>query len=67
MTTKFTNMMTLDEAIKHCIEVSENCQNEQCGLEHKQLANWLEELRQYREREERAIKMKTAASLAGLC
>ena len=60
-------MMKLDEAIKYYIEDSENCQNEQCGLEHKQLANWLEELRQYREREERAIKMKTAASLAGLC
>ena len=67
MATKFTNMMTLDEAKEHCIEVSKNCQNEQCGLEHKQLANWLEELRQYREREERAIKMKTAASLVWLC
>jgi alcohol dehydrogenase class IV len=67
VTTKFTNMMTLDEAIEHYIEVSENCQNEQCSLEYEQLVRWLEELRQYREREERAIKMKIAASLAGLC
>ena len=30
--------MTLDEAIQHCHEVAESCEN-------KQLANWLEELK----------------------
>lgn len=42
--------MTLDEAIVHSKELFENqsvC--EDCREEHKQLAEWLEELKQYRE------------------
>lgn len=35
--------MTLDEAIKHCEEIA--CDNTNCALEHKQLAEWLNELR----------------------
>ena len=58
--------MTIDEAIKHCLEVAEN--NElfasgkwigsegeanrqeclQCAADHRQLAEWLTELRQWR-------------------
>lgn len=38
--------MTLDEAIRHCKEKA--CDNTQCALEHKQLAEWLEELKEYR-------------------
>ena len=38
--------MTLDEAIKHCEEKS--CGNSKCALEHRQLAEWLEELKEYR-------------------
>lgn len=41
--------MTLEEAIQHCEEVSQNCENEQCALDHKQLKEWLLELKQYRE------------------
>lgn len=37
--------MTLEEAIKHCHEKS--C-NTKCGREHKQLAQWLEELLEFR-------------------
>ena len=40
--------MSLDEAIEHCKEKS--CGNNTCVLEHKQLAEWLEELQQYRNR-----------------
>jgi len=40
--------MTLDEAIKHADEVSETCDNRDCGLEHKQLASWLRELKELR-------------------
>lgn len=40
--------MTLDEAIKHAEEVSETCVNRDCGLEHKQLAGWLKELKELR-------------------
>lgn len=38
--------MTLEEAIVHCEEKA--CGNTQCALEHRQLAEWLQELRQYR-------------------
>lgn len=42
--------MTLDEAIQHCEEKA-LC-GDACGLEHKQLAEWLKELKGYRMREE---------------
>ena len=36
--------MTLEEAIIHCIEVaSSRC--DECGHEHQQLAEWLQELK----------------------
>ena len=38
--------MTLDEAIQHCEEKA-LC-GDACGLEHKQLAEWLKELKGYR-------------------
>ena len=56
--------MTLDEAIKHCEEQAEeqkkkgeladayNLESEscyECAKEHEQLAEWLKELRDYRE------------------
>lgn len=39
--------MTLEEAIIHCKEKA--CGNAQCAIEHRQLAEWLQELKQYRE------------------
>ena len=42
-------MMTLDEAIKHCYEKAD-CS--ECGQEHKQLREWLEELKHYKQLEE---------------
>lgn len=42
--------MSIDEAIKHCQEVSYSCNNKGCSLEHIQLANWLIELKYYRDR-----------------
>ena len=42
--------MTLDEAIQHCEEKA-LC-GDICGLEHKQLAEWLKELKGYRMDEE---------------
>lgn len=40
--------MTLDEAIKHCEEIIQNnC--DKCAEEHKQLVEWLKELKRYRE------------------
>lgn len=39
-------MMTLEEAIKHC---EEKIDNTLCGLEHRQLRDWLIELKEKRE------------------
>lgn len=36
-------LMTLDEAIQHCIEKGEGCT--QCAKEYQQLRFWLEELK----------------------
>ena len=36
-------MMTLEEAIKHCKDVSLSCTNKECALEHFQLLKWLQE------------------------
>ena len=37
--------MTLDEAIRHCEEVYQKCSNRECAEDHKQLADWLKQLR----------------------
>ena len=39
--------MTLDEAIDHAREVADGCG--ECADEHRQLAEWLEELGELRE------------------
>ena len=45
--------MTLDEAIKHCMDIAETqemCSNgKKCAEEHRQLAEWLKELQRYHE------------------
>ena len=40
--------MTLDEAINHVLEKAESLCGE-CAEEHRQLANWLMELKAFRE------------------
>lgn len=39
-------MMTLNEAIQHCIEKFDCTE---CGKEHEQLAEWLEELKRFKD------------------
>lgn len=39
--------MTIFEAIKHCQDRARKC--DECGAEHRQLQEWMEELLQYRE------------------
>ena len=45
--------MTLDEAIIHCEEVADGMTEQgkcvECAEEHRQLAEWLKELKMYRE------------------
>ena len=54
-------MKTIDGAIKHCEDVAESCAclDKECSEEHKQLAKWLLELREYKELEP-AISMLKA-------
>ena len=40
--------MTIQEAIDHCKEVANECGDNDCGNNHKQLAKWLQELLFYR-------------------
>lgn len=45
--------MTIDGAITHCEEVADRCSatdgDRKCGAEHRQLAAWLRELKDWRE------------------
>lgn len=43
------NQLTLDEAIQHCLEVAEAETCESCAEAHRQLAEWLLELKERRE------------------
>lgn len=47
--------MTLEEAIKHCEKVAEQLSSEECcdecAADHWQLAEWLKELKAYKEKE----------------
>ena len=44
--------MTIDEAILHCEEKAQGC--DECASEHQQLADWLRELKQRRAEQEPA-------------
>lgn len=52
-------VMTLEEAIRHCEEYADyDCYNEaqfECAKEHLQLAEWLKELKELREANERQL------------
>lgn len=61
--------MTIDEAIKHAEEVAERLENsrkrdwmceddERCAKEHRQLAEWLKELKVYWKRERKEIRKR---------
>ena len=48
-------MMTIEEAIKHCEE--NVCDNSECSLEHKQLAEWLKELQELKSNNKEMAKV----------
>ena len=60
--------MTIDEAIQHCEEVADTpCftdEETRCYSEHQQLAEWLKELKAYREQRGDAISRQSAIFLA---
>lgn len=43
--------MDIDEAIAHATDVADTCKNVQCSDDHRQLAEWLKELKQRRQKE----------------
>lgn len=43
--------LKLQEAIYHCQDVADSCDNLKCAEEHRQLANWLIELRERKARD----------------
>lgn len=49
--------MSIEEAIKHCNEVADSyndtCPDCDCASDHRQLASWLQELKERREKESR--------------
>lgn len=55
--------MTLEEAIKHCEEKACAEENEECAKEHRQLRDWLIELKSFRLKasEEDALKRRVSA------
>lgn len=50
--------MTLDEAIKHCLDVAHNTTCVDCKNEHLQLAEWLLELKGRRKKDEQESNPK---------
>lgn len=42
--------MDIEEAIRHCKDIADNCNNEECSLDHRQLMLWLIELKNYRKK-----------------
>lgn len=47
--------MSLDEAIAHARLQSQIAECEECRAEHRQLAEWLEELKVWRELEQKGL------------
>lgn len=48
---KGRDVMTLDDAIRHCYNVAKSCSmvgKEECGQDHLQLAEWLEDYKRLR-------------------
>lgn len=62
--------MTIDEAIKHCMDIAETqemCSNgKKCAKEHRQLAEWLKELKALKEQESCEDCISRQAVLDGL-
>ena len=54
-------LMTLDEAIEHATEKSQGCG--QCAAEHKQLAEWLKELKELRNKKDSHEYIRHMASM----
>ena len=61
--------LTIDEAIQHAREKAEEQRKDndtciECAREHEQLAEWLEELKEYKELEKKGLLLKLPYNIA---
>lgn len=56
--------MTLDEAIKHCEEKA--CGNSECAKDHKQLSEWLKELKALKQENKEIPKLTEGIGMTRL-
>ena len=56
--------MNLNEAIDHCRQNARSVGETSCGLEHRQLAEWLIELRDYRHAEVAHLQHQVQTAVA---
>jgi hypothetical protein len=57
--------MTIDEAIQHCNEIS--CEYNKCANEHKQLSEWLIELKELRDAHARTWSVEDNVLIENIC
>lgn len=58
--------MTLDEAIQHCIDEADILAGSECGLDHAQLASWLQDYKRLKEQQP-AVSMPKPDYLMYVC
>ncbi len=56
--------MSLEKAIEHALHIAEICADEECGMQHLQLAEWLTELKTRRDAEQEEITRVLIIKLA---
>lgn len=51
--------MTIENAIRHCIEVAEGCTVRECAEDHRQLADWLRDYKRLLAKESGNLRCRT--------
>ena len=51
--------MTIEDAIRHCIEVAEGCTVKECAEDHRQLADWLRDYKRLLAKESGNLRCRT--------
>ena len=51
--------MTIEDTIRHCIEVAEGCTVKECAEDHRQLADWLRDYKRLLAKESGKLRCRT--------
>ena len=51
--------MTLEQAIRHCLNVAETCTVKACAEDHRQLADWLRDYKRLLAKESGKLRCRT--------